>query len=87
MVVPHDTGDLVRSLVRVPGSGSNLSAGSECLNLGRVSNLAASVNIPSTLPPELIRRTSLPPSSLPFVNDKLNHQEGVPNNRKRRIEN
>ncbi|XP_066948203.1 uncharacterized protein [Macrobrachium rosenbergii] len=75
MVAPHDTGDLVRSLVRVPGSGSNRAAGSECLDLGRASSLAASVPVPTTLPPALatpkvVRQT--PPSV-----DKLGSQVGV----------
>lgn len=53
MVAPHETGDLVRSLVRVPGSGSDRSAGSECLDLARASTLAASVPVPKTLPAAL----------------------------------
>ena len=57
MVAPHNTGgDISRSLVRVPGSGYDFSAGSECLNLARASYLAASVPIPSTLPPALVTR-------------------------------
>ncbi|KAG7167953.1 putative protein TPRXL isoform X2 [Homarus americanus] len=54
MVAPHDTGDLVRSLVRVPGSGSDRSAGSVCCDLARASTLAASVPVSTTLPPALM---------------------------------
>ena len=61
MVAPHDTGDLVRSLVRVPGSGSDRTAGSECLDLARASSLAASVPVPSTLPPALATPKVTPP--------------------------
>ena len=54
MVAPHDTGDLVRSLVRVPGSGFDYqTAGSKCLDLARASSLAASVPVPATLPSAL----------------------------------
>lgn len=53
MVAPHDTGDLVRSLVRVPGSGYNRTAGSVCFDLGRTSTLAATVPVSPVLPPAL----------------------------------
>lgn len=76
MVAPHDTGDLVRSLVRVPGSGSNRSAGSECLDLGRASSLAASVPVPTTLPPALAMPTVVGPTNS-SENKKLGSQVGV----------
>ena len=75
MVAPHDTGDLVRSLVRVPGSGSDRTAGSECLDLARASSLAASVPVPSTLPPTLVTPKVTPPPPPPV--NKLGSQEGV----------
>lgn len=53
MVAPSDTGALVRSLVRVPGSGSDSSAGSVCCDLARASTLAASVPVNPTLPAAL----------------------------------
>lgn len=54
MTGPVDTGDLVRSLVRIPGSGHVRSAGTICLDLSRVSTLAALVPVPQTLPPALV---------------------------------
>ena len=79
MVVPYDTGDIIRSLVRVPGSGSDRTAGSECLDLARVSSLAASVRVEPTLPaalatPKIIIRKSHHTSSL---NEKLGSQVGT----------
>ena len=43
MVAPHDTGKLIISLVRIPGSGYDkiTTAGSKCLDLSRVSSLAS----------------------------------------------
>ncbi|XP_063601308.1 uncharacterized protein LOC134785305 isoform X2 [Penaeus indicus] len=61
MVGPVDTGELVRSLVRIPGSGHDKSAGSVCLDLARVSTLAASVPVPQTLPPALLSQKQPPP--------------------------
>ncbi|XP_027214724.2 uncharacterized protein [Penaeus vannamei] len=61
MVGPVDTGELVRSLVRIPGSGHDRSAGSTCLDLARVSTLAASVPVPQTLPPALMPHKQPPP--------------------------
>lgn len=61
MVAPHDTGDLVRSLVRVPGSGSDRAAGSVCFDLGRTSTLAAAVPVSLELPSALTgTRTTKP---------------------------
>lgn len=92
MVAPHDTGDLVRSLVRVPGSGSNRAAGSECLDLGRASSLAASVPVPTTLPAALttLKVIRQPPAS---VSKKLGGHVGAkagilptkPEDRKRQL--
>ena len=45
MVAPHNNGELLRSLVRVPGSGSNQELDCEPLDLGRVSTLAATVQV------------------------------------------
>ncbi|XP_066987332.1 uncharacterized protein [Macrobrachium rosenbergii] len=55
MVAPHEIGDPVRSLVRVPGSGHVMTMPSSCLDLGKVSIIAASVPVPTTLPPALAR--------------------------------
>ena len=77
MVAPHNTGDLVRSLVRVPGSGTEKSAGSECLDLSKVSSLAASVRVPQTLPPALATPKILQPQQLKSVNEKLETEQGV----------
>nr|BDT63583.1 MAG: hypothetical protein [Pasiphaea japonica whispovirus] len=75
MVAPHENGNLVRSLVRVPGSGSDMTAGSEYLDLARTSSLAASVRIPQSLPAALTtRRIPRPHVSL---NDKLGGQVGT----------
>ncbi|XP_068209794.1 uncharacterized protein [Palaemon carinicauda] len=76
MVAPHDTGDLVRSLVRVPGSGSNRAAGSECLDLGRASSLAASVPVPTALPPALANPKTLKQASA-SVSKKLGSEVGA----------
>lgn len=64
MVGPADTGELVRSLVRIPGSGYDKSAGSACLDLARVSTLAASVPVPQTLPPALVSQKQPPPQNV-----------------------
>ena len=77
MVAPHNTGDLVRSLVRVPGSGTEKSAGSECLDLSKVSSLAASVRVPQTLPPVLATPKILQPQQLKSVNEKLETEQGL----------
>ena len=60
MVAPRDEGDLVRSLVRVPGSGKNITADTSMMDLGRVSSMAASVPI-SPLPDALRRRNQQQP--------------------------
>ena len=94
---------LVKSFVLIPGSGSDPSAGSECLNLARVSSLAASVPISSTLPPALVENervtssstttttTTTPPSSFKNNNKFDNDQKGIAieilSTRKRKIEN
>ena len=51
MVVPHCTGDLVRSFVRVPSSGIEKSAKPVFCDLGRTSTLAATISVPQNLPP------------------------------------
>ena len=51
MVASHQVGDLVRSFVRVPGSGSEKSAKVTFCDLARASTLAATVSIPQNLPP------------------------------------
>ena len=50
MVGPLNLGPLVMSLVRLPGSGWDESAGSSPLDLSRASPLAATVSVPMTLP-------------------------------------
>ena len=58
MVGQPPESQLVRSFVRVPGSGFDKTiAKPECLDLGIVSSLAAHVVIPKTLPPALTRNT------------------------------
>lgn len=54
MVASYETGTPVRSLVRVPGSGNDSTLPSECLDLSKVSSLAATVFVPRTLPLGLI---------------------------------
>ena len=51
MVAPHQVGNLVRSFVRVPGSGSEKSTKSAFCDLARASTLAARVSILQNLPP------------------------------------
>ncbi|KAK7083991.1 hypothetical protein SK128_022184, partial [Halocaridina rubra] len=55
MVGPHTTGQLVRSLVRVPGSGHEREAMPSFLDLSKVSSLAATVHVPRSLPKELVK--------------------------------
>ena len=55
MVVPYTSGELVRSLVRVPGSGTDKNAYPCVLDLSNVSPLAASVPIPRSIPNALIK--------------------------------
>lgn len=63
MVVPHTTGQPVRSMVRVPGSGIDREAMPHCLDLSNVSSLAAAVYVPNTLPKALVSlRQSATPS-------------------------
>ena len=51
MVAPHQVGDLVRSYVRVPESGSEKSAKPTLCDLARASTYAATVSVPQNLPP------------------------------------
>ena len=51
MVAPHQVGDLVRSFVRVPDSGSDKSVKSTFCDLARASTLAATISVPQNLPP------------------------------------
>ena len=53
MVVEYDPGKLVRSFVRVPGSGIDTTAKNSCLDLGRTSAFAANVSVPPSLPPSI----------------------------------
>ena len=62
MVAPHQIGDLVRSFVRVPGSGTEKSARPTFCDLARVSTLAGIVSVPQNLPPAT---NILPQSPLP----------------------
>ena len=55
MVVQHDIPTAHRSFVRVPGSGFDIKAGSEMLDLGRVSSIANMVRVSPVLPPALAR--------------------------------
>ena len=72
MVLPFDRGELVRSLVRVPGSGTDKKAGSECLDLSKVSSLVAAIRTPSELPPALISpKVNPPPPPSKMVADEV----------------
>ena len=51
MVSPHQVGDIVRSYVRIPNTGCVRSANSIICNLAKVSTLAATVEVPPTIPP------------------------------------
>ena len=53
MVAPYVTGGIVRSYVRITGSGRDRAAVAESLDLSNVSQLAASVPVPQTLPEAL----------------------------------
>lgn len=64
MVVPHSTGQLVRSMVRIPGSGSDRQAHSICLDLSNVSSLAATIPLSRTLPQAFLRPQSPPVKSV-----------------------
>ena len=63
MVAPDESGVLSRSLVRVPGSGSDRSATPVSCDLGRVSSLAAMVPINPNLPDIITRHGA--PASIP----------------------
>jgi len=63
MVAPHQVGDLVRSFVRVPGSGSEKSAKPAFCDLARASTLAATVSVPQNLPPATNVLTQSPSST------------------------
>ena len=54
MVAGHVQGDLIRSLVRIPGSGWDTLMISVTLDLGKMSDLAATIRVPSQLPQALI---------------------------------
>ena len=78
MVVPYDSGDLVRSLVRVPGSGFDKNAGSKSLDLSKVSSLAAMVYVPSELPSALVTPKK-PQPPLPKESICQNRKRPLPN--------
>ena len=63
MVAPHQVGDLVRSFVRVPGSGSEKSAKPAFCDLARASTLAATVAVPKDFPPATNVLTQSPSST------------------------
>ena len=80
MVGPHQVGDLVRSFVRVPGSGTEKSAKPTFCDLARASNLAATVPIPQSLPPATNVLTQTPsltqtPYSQKRKRDKIEEKE------------
>ena len=75
MVVPHQVGDIIRSFVRVPGSGSERSANPVLCDLARASTLAATVPIPQNPPPATHVLTQIP---CPYSNTQ------IPNNQKRK---
>ena len=72
MVAPHQVGDLIRSFVRVPGSGSDKTAKPAPCDLARASTLAALVSVPQNLPPATNVLTQSPSASQ------------VPNNQQRK---
>ncbi|KAK7074127.1 hypothetical protein SK128_011804 [Halocaridina rubra] len=55
MVASHDPGQLVRSLVRIPGSGTDRNLPSACVDFSNISSLAGRVRVSRTLPPALRR--------------------------------
>jgi len=65
MVAPHQVGDLVRSFVRVPGSGSEKSAKPAFCDLARASTLAATISVPQNLPPATNVLTQSPSTQIP----------------------
>jgi len=69
MVAPHQVGDLVRSFVRVPGSGSEKSAKPAFCDLARASTLAATVSVPQNLPPATNVLTQSP-TATPIPNNQ-----------------
>ncbi|XP_068210619.1 uncharacterized protein [Palaemon carinicauda] len=73
MVLPYSSGQLVRSLVRIPGSGLDRQAEPTILDLSKVSPLASTVPVPRSVPVALSRNknvTSPPPPPSPSL-DKL----------------
>ncbi|XP_047485794.1 protein transport protein SEC31-like [Penaeus chinensis] len=70
MAPQHGTGLAVRSMVRIPGSGWDRSAGAVCCDFSKVSTLAASAVTPQPLP-LLHQRLSSRPSLAASNMDKL----------------
>ena len=81
MVAPHQVEDIVRSFVRVPGSGDEKSARPALCDLARASTMAASISVPQNLPRTTIIRTQTP-SVTPIHN---NQQRKRPTSEERSI--
>ena len=82
MVVPHQVGDIIRSFVRVPGSGSERSANPVLCDLARASTLAATVPQPQNLPPATNVLTPIPlltqiPNNQKRKRDKIEEKENI----------
>ena len=71
MVASYQSGDLVRSFLRIPGSGSDKLAKPNIYDLGSVSPLAATVPIPQNLPPATNVLTPSPTSTINPPNQQL----------------
>ena len=70
MVAPHQVGNVVRSFVRVPGSGSERFAGPAFCDLAKASTLAATVSVPATISVPLPPTTNVPAQSPPIQNNQ-----------------
>ena len=84
MVVPHQVGDLVRSFVRVPGSGSEKSAKPTFCDLGRLSTLAATVSVPQNLLPATNVLTLSPSSIQNQERKRLRTKDLAPQNQEQK---
>ena len=69
MVAPYQVGGIVRSFVRVPGSGDEKSATPALCDLARASTMAASISVPQNLPRTTIVLTKTP-SETPIHNNQ-----------------
>ena len=80
MVAPHDTGEFVRSLVRVRGSGKDRTLPGKFCDLSRVSTLAAEEQVNTTLPRELAQPQAPAENS---ANDEVSKRSSGKNKKSR----